>query len=58
MMLKAFLKWFLIAQGIIWSLVTPCLLIFKLSFEVKEILFAWIIAILFAVVLMKVDSRG
>ena len=56
-MVKIAAKWFLIGQGIIWSLLTVALVLMKLDLHEKEIIFAWIIAILFSVAMTVIESR-
>jgi hypothetical protein len=55
-MVKAFVKWLLLVQGVIWSFLTICILLFGLRFGMHEIVFAWMIAILFALLIWKIDS--
>lgn len=52
-----FLKCLLLAQGVVWSIATLCIVIFDLHFGPTEIMFSWIIAVLFSLVIWKIDSN-
>ena len=53
--IKVFLRSFVFGLGIIWLFLTIGLVIFNFSLGMKEIVFTWIIAGLFAGIMTKLE---
>ena len=51
------IKWLIFGQGIIWSILTIAILLFELSIKTTGIVFTWIIAVLFAIIMTAIDSK-
>ena len=55
-MLINFAKWFFIGQGIVWSFLTFYIVVTDISVREQGIGFAWIVSILFAVVMTYISN--